>query len=37
MSSFEELEVWKKCREFRNEITQHTKLFPRNEEFRLTD
>lgn len=37
MSSFEELEVWKKCREFRNEIAEHTKLFPRNEEFRLTD
>ena len=37
MSSFEDLEVWKKCREFRNEISVHTKQFPKNEEFRLID
>jgi four helix bundle protein len=34
---FEELEVWKKAREIKIEITILTKSFPQEEKFRLTD
>jgi four helix bundle protein len=34
---FEELEVWKKTREFKLEIRQLSKTFPQEEKFRLTD
>ncbi len=34
---FEELEVWKKSREFKNEIAQLVKTFPANERIRLSD
>lgn len=34
---FEELELWKKARIFKNEIRQLTKKFPPEEKFRLTD
>ena len=34
---FEELEVWKKPRQFKNEIRKLTKTFPLEEKFRLTD
>jgi four helix bundle protein len=37
MSSFEDLEVWKKCREFRKDVSEHIRQFPKNEEFRLVD
>ncbi len=36
-NSFEELEVWKKSRAFRNRITTITKMFPQEEKYRLTD
>ena len=35
--NFEELEVWKKSREFKNEIAQLVKTFPANERIRLSD
>jgi four helix bundle protein len=34
---FEDLEVWKKAREFKIEISQLVKTFPSEEKFRLTD
>lgn len=34
---FEDLELWKKAREFKNEIRDLTKQFPIEEKFRLTD
>jgi four helix bundle protein len=34
---FEELEVWKKARELKNEISQLVKTFPAEEKFRLAD
>ncbi len=34
---FEELELWKKVREFKNEIRALSKLFPVEEKFRLVD
>ncbi len=34
---FEELELWKKARLFKNEIRVLTKTFPAEEKFRLTD
>jgi four helix bundle protein len=37
MSGFEELEVWKECRRFRNEISILIKGFPSEEKYRLTD
>jgi len=37
MHSFEELEVWKKSRILRNDITKLTRKFPNDEKFRLTD
>lgn len=35
-NSFEELEVWKLSRDFRNEISILTKKFPKEEKFELT-
>jgi four helix bundle protein len=35
--SFTELEVWKKARDFKNEIKELTNVFPTEEKFRLTD
>lgn len=35
--SFEELEVWKKARELKNEVSQLVKNFPPEEKYRLTD
>jgi len=35
--SFEELEVWKKSRDFKNEIAQLVRTFPTNERLRLSD
>ncbi|HRF19613.1 MAG TPA: four helix bundle protein, partial [Chitinophagaceae bacterium] len=35
--NFEELEVWKKARELKNEISQLVKKFPSEEKYRLTD
>lgn len=37
MGAFTNLEVWKKSRLLRNNITQLVKLFPGEEKFRLTD
>jgi len=34
---FEDLELWKKVREFKNEVYNETKIFPPEEKFRLTD
>ena len=34
---FEDLQVWKKAREFKNEVCNETKSFPIEEKFRLTD
>ncbi len=34
---FEELELWKKAREFKIEVRKISKLFPAEEKFRLTD
>jgi four helix bundle protein len=35
--NFERLEVWKKGREFRNQVFNLTSSFPNEEKFRLTD
>lgn len=35
--SFEDLDVWKLSRDFRNEIFELVKQFPNEEKFRLTD
>jgi four helix bundle protein len=35
--SFEELVVWKKARDFKNEIFQLVKVFPAEEKYRLAD
>jgi four helix bundle protein len=35
--SFEDLEVWKKARELKKEISQWVKTFPPEEKYRLTD
>jgi four helix bundle protein len=37
MNSFEDLETWKKCRQFRNEISLLIKQFPAEEKYRLVD
>jgi four helix bundle protein len=37
MDSFESLEVWKKCRQFRIEISDLLKAFPDEEKYRLID
>ncbi|RFZ91967.1 four helix bundle protein [Mucilaginibacter conchicola] len=37
MGSFTDLEVWKKARLLRNNITELTKSFPIEEKYRLTD
>ncbi len=34
---FEELELWKKVREFKNEVCSEARKFPPEEKFRLTD
>ena len=34
---FEELELWKKVRDFKNEIIVEARKFPNEEKFRLTD
>jgi four helix bundle protein len=34
---FEQLELWKKVREFKNEIRDETRSFPAGEKYRLTD
>jgi hypothetical protein len=35
--NFEELEVWKKVGELKNEISQLVKTFPSGEKYRLAD
>ncbi len=35
--SFEEMEVWKKSREFRIQVANVAKSFPKEEKYRLTD
>ena len=35
--NFEDLEVWKKARELKNELSELVKIFPADERFRLTD
>ena len=34
---FEQLELWKKVREFKNEISKEAREWPHEERFRLTD
>jgi four helix bundle protein len=34
---FEELELWKKVREFKKEVTKEARGYPPEEKFRLTD
>ncbi|MBD1394908.1 four helix bundle protein [Mucilaginibacter sp. ZB1P21] len=37
MKSFEDLEVWKQCRDYRISINDLLKQFPSDEKFRLVD
>lgn len=37
MNSFEDLETWQKCREFRKNISALVRQFPPDEKYRLTD
>jgi len=37
MRTFKDLEVWKKCRQLRQEIWNLVKTFPAEEKFRLSD
>jgi four helix bundle protein len=37
MDGFEDLEVWKKCRQFRVEVSTLLKDFPDDEKYRLID
>jgi len=37
MNSFEDLEVWKKCRQLRMDISTLLKQFPDDEKYRLID
>jgi four helix bundle protein len=37
ITTFEDLEVWKFCRELRNKLTDLAKSLPGEEKFRLTD
>jgi four helix bundle protein len=37
MSTFEDLETWQKCRQFRKEISLLLKGFPDDEKYRLID
>ncbi len=37
MNSFEELEVWKECRQLKIYISKLSKTFPSDEKYRLTD
>jgi four helix bundle protein len=34
---FEELELWKKVRDFKNEVCKEARKFPAKEKYRLTD
>ena len=34
---FEELELWKKVRQFKKEVSKEARGFPAEEKFRLTD
>ncbi|MCL4640517.1 MULTISPECIES: four helix bundle protein [Olivibacter] len=36
-STFEDLEVWKHCRSFRNKLGEVIKLLPNEEKYRLSD
>ena len=36
-TGFEELEVWKECRKFRQSVSTLVKTFPKEEKYRLTD
>ena len=35
--NFEDLEVWKECRELRLRLSEIVKTFPNDEKYRLTD
>ena len=35
--NFTDLEVWKKAREFKNQIAELIKIFPQEEKYRLAD
>jgi four helix bundle protein len=37
MSTFEDLEVWKNCRDLRNRLSNMAKQFPVEEKYRLID
>ena len=37
MNGFEDLEVWRKCRAFRLEVSDLVKTFPAEEKYRLAD
>jgi four helix bundle protein len=37
LKSFEELDVWKECRQLKIKISQLTQNFPKTEEYRLKD
>ena len=37
IESFEDLEVWKYCRELKNELTELAKSLPAEEKYRLSD
>ncbi|MBP1665073.1 MAG: hypothetical protein H6Q19_2213 [Bacteroidetes bacterium] len=37
INSFEDMEVWKECRRFRNQISTITEKFPKEEKYCLTD
>ena len=37
MDGFEDLEVWKRCRQLRIEISELLKKFPDDEKYRLID
>jgi four helix bundle protein len=37
MNTFEDLETWQKCRQFRNDISILIKNFPPEEKYRLVD
>jgi len=34
---FENLELWKKAREFKNEVAKEARTWPAEEKFKLTD
>jgi four helix bundle protein len=37
MNNFEELEVWRMCRKFRNDLSILVKAFPMEERYRIID